>query len=85
MASKNRTAALRKKAGMRTARITAKQRTARKKNIAVARSFKKKGVAKTASGKKVHAKVIANNILECCRVGLQPLQIFCYDGFAFSV
>jgi len=41
-----RTSAAKKTAGIKGKRITAKQRVARKKNIAVARSHKKKAVKK---------------------------------------
>ena len=43
MAAGKRSAAARKTAGIKGKRITAKQRVARVKNIAVARSYKKKG------------------------------------------
>ena len=59
MAGGKRSAAGRKTAGVRGKRITGKQKSARRKNIAIARKFKKKQRSKKqyfGSGKKITAK-----------------------------
>ena len=65
MAAGKRTSAAKKTAGIKGKRITAKQRVARVKNIAVARKHKKRAAAKRATAlrpRRIYGNAIASMI-----------------------